>query len=316
MTGSTLRIIDISAQPAIEPAGLRAGAVPELRWLPIDDLVVDDTFQRPLTASNWKAIRRIADEFSWGKFAAVVASPIVGGKYSLIDGQHRTHAAKMAGFDQVPAMIVVLPPAEQAASFAAINGNVTAMSPFHVYRAALAADEKWALQARDVVAAAGCVLKTSHPSHANKKPRELYCIQLVRKYIDKGKGDVLRAGLVALAAQPGATVDHFTNGILEPWFLAIDAGGARVLRADLVGFCAQNDLVKIRDTMVRVSKQPDYRDRTIRDLTRAAYLTLLNRFVGPEALPALAPDSERDLGGRMAIIAAQENKAQKRVGLA
>lgn len=220
-----MRAIDISGQKPVDRDGVGAGAVPELRWLPIADLVVDDVFQRPIDRRGWLNIRRIAEGFSWGKFGAVMASPVVGGKYSLIDGQHRTHAAALAGFDHVPALIVVLAPADQAASFAAINGNVTAMTSFHVYKAALAAGEDWATRSRDAVAAAGCTLMSYHPSAARKKAREVYCIGVVRRMIAQGRADVVRAGLGALAALPGAGVEHFTHNILDPWFGALAAGG-------------------------------------------------------------------------------------------
>ena len=311
-----MRAIDISGQAAVNRDGVGAGAVPELRWLPISDLVIDDRFQRPLAVKNWLAIRRIAEGFSWGKFAPVVVSPIVGGKYSLIDGQHRTHGAALAGFDTVPAMIVVLAPTDQAASFAAINGNVTAMSAFHIYKAALAAETGWAIRARDAVAAAGCELMTYHPSTANKRPREVYAIQLVRRFVEKGQADVVRAGLGALSALPGVKADHFVNSVLDPWFLALAAGGGRMLAADLAGFCAAHDLVKVQNGLVGVSKHPEFRGRTIRDLTQSAYGALLSRFVGGTPLPVVVTGREDRVGARMAAVAAGERKAQARRGMA
>lgn len=43
-----MRVIDISGQATVNRDGVGAGTVPELRWLPISDLVIDDQFQRPL----------------------------------------------------------------------------------------------------------------------------------------------------------------------------------------------------------------------------------------------------------------------------
>ena len=191
----TVRGIDISGAAPVDREGIGAGAVPELRWIRIADLVIDEAFQRPLERRSWTAINRIAQGFSWGKFAPVVASPIVGGKYTLIDGQHRTHAAALCGFDAVPAMIVVLTPEDQAASFAAINGNVTAMSGFHVYKAALAAGEQWAVASRDAVQSGGCRLMTSHPSSKNRDPRDVYCIATVKRFVGKGLARVVHLAL-------------------------------------------------------------------------------------------------------------------------
>lgn len=317
-----MRGIDLSGLKAPERAGQSAGAVPELRWVAIADLVIDDTFQRPIEKHGWAAIARIAADFSWGKFAPVVVSPVVGGGYALIDGQHRTHAAALCGFDSVPAMVVVLSPADQAASFAAINGNVTRISAFHVLKAALAAGEPWAVSARDAVAAAGCVLMTYHPSHSAKRPGEVYCIQAVRRMIDMGRADVVSAGLRALSARIGAEtgvsagVEAFSESVLRPWFAAIMAGGGRMLDADLGGFCAAHDLVSIRDRMLVLSKDPESRGRTARDLTQSAYAILLGRFVGPGTLPAPVTGGEDALAARMAAMARSDVAAQRRRGVA
>lgn len=227
---TALREITTGGLVPIDPGDVRAGAVPQLGWIKIADLVIDDRFQRPLNKSNWAAIGRIAAAFSWGKFAPVVAAPIEGGRYALIDGQHRTHAAHLCGFESVPAMIVVLTPAAQAASFAAINGNVTHISTFHVYKAALAAGEHWAEACRDAVAAAGCELMTYNRSSTEKKPGQVYSVALIRRYVTVGKGAVVTRGLAAIAAHDWHHAEHFTDRVLDPWFAAIDAvpgGGAR-----------------------------------------------------------------------------------------
>lgn len=311
-----MRPIDISNMKPVVREGVGAGAVPELRWLAIADLVIDETFQRPIEKHGWQAIRRIADDFTWGKFAPVIAAPIVGGQYSLIDGQHRTHAAALCGFAHVPAMVVVLGPADQAASFAAINGNVTRISAFHVLKAALAAGEAWAVRARDAVAAGGCELMTYHPSAARKEPRQVYAIACIRRFVDKDRADVVRTGLGALAALPGASVEHFAEGILSPWLAALEAGGGRMLDADLAAFVAAHDPVRIRDGLIKVSKQPEYRGRSLRDLTQSAYAALLGKFIGPGNLPAIRPEGEDGVGARMAELACHEAKAQKRAGMA
>lgn len=89
-----------------------------------------------------------------------------------------------------------------------------------------------------------------------------------------------------------------------------------MLEADLAGFCAQNDLVRVRDGMVSVSKRPEFKGRTVRDLTQAAYSALLSRFVGAENLPVPAAEGEEQVGQRMAEMARAEAKAQRRAGVA
>lgn len=306
-----LREITAGPLAPLDPADVRAGAVPQLMWVKIEDLVVDDRFQRPLNKGNWAAIGRIAAAFSWGKFAPVVAAPIEGGRYSLIDGQHRTHAAHLCGFGSVPAMIVTLTPEAQAASFAAINGNVTQISTFHVYKAALAAGEHWAEACRDAVAAAGCELMTYNRSTSEKKPGQVYTIALVKRYVTAGRAGVVTRGLAAIAAHEWHDAEHFTDRVLDPWFAAIDAvpGGGQ----DLVTFAAENDLARLRDRMAVVAEQPENRGRSVRDLTTTVLTAMLKRRDVVANLPAPVADGEAAFAARMAADAAAAKKRRAAV---
>lgn len=83
---------------------------PQLLWLRIEDLVVDSRYQRPLNTGNWAAIRRIAKDFRWSRFSPVLVAPVEGGRYAVIDGQHRAHAAALCGIESIPAMVALVPP--------------------------------------------------------------------------------------------------------------------------------------------------------------------------------------------------------------
>jgi hypothetical protein len=125
-----------------------------LQWINIADLAVDPTYQRPIVGKGRKNVDRIARSFSWSCFAPVVVAPVEGGKFAIIDGQHRTTAAALAGFDTVPCQIVIAAQREQAAAFKAINGITTAISPMALQAAALIAQEPWAVEIADVCARA------------------------------------------------------------------------------------------------------------------------------------------------------------------
>jgi hypothetical protein len=121
-----------------------------LQWISISDLVIDPSYQRPIVGKGRRNVDQIARAFSWSCFAPVVVSPIEGGKFAIIDGQHRTTAAALAGFDTVPCQIVIAVQQEQAAAFKAINGITTAISPMALQAAALVAKEPWAVEMADV----------------------------------------------------------------------------------------------------------------------------------------------------------------------
>jgi ParB-like nuclease domain len=136
----------ISTESFERPKSVTAGAAPMLQWLKVVDLVVDPAYQRPIIGKGRQNVDRIARSFSWSCFAPVVVSPVQGGKFAIIDGQHRTTAAAILGFESVPCQIVVAAREEQAAAFKAINGTTTPISQMALHAAALVANESWAVQ--------------------------------------------------------------------------------------------------------------------------------------------------------------------------
>lgn len=214
----TLRTIDIGDREVMPAEVSRR---PELVWLRIADLLIDDRYQRELTDRSWRQIERIAKAFTWSHFSPVLVAP-VGDKFSIIDGQHRTHAAKLVGLTEVPAMLLDLDDAGQARAFAAVNGMATAVSAAQVYRAALLAGEPWAVEAEKSVEQAGAQLMAYNASAANKKPGEVYCVGWVREQIEAGRGALLTRALAAIAGS-GQRNDLFiwSYPFLKAWLLAL-----------------------------------------------------------------------------------------------
>jgi hypothetical protein len=144
----------ISTEGFQKPNSISAGAAPMLQWLKIVDLVVDPAYQRPIVGKGRRNVDRIARAFSWSCFAPVVVSPVEGGKFAVIDGQHRTTAAVLVGLDSVPCQVVIAAKEEQAAAFKAINGITTPISRMALHAAALVANEPWAVQLAEACACA------------------------------------------------------------------------------------------------------------------------------------------------------------------
>jgi ParB-like chromosome segregation protein Spo0J len=144
----------ISTEGFEKPKTVSPGAAPMLQWLCIADLIVDPAYQRPILGKGRRHVGRIAGNFTWACFAPVVVAPVEGGKFAVIDGQHRTTAAAVAGFDCVPCQIVIAAREEQAAAFKAINGITTPISRMALHAAALVAGEPRAIRLADVCARA------------------------------------------------------------------------------------------------------------------------------------------------------------------
>jgi hypothetical protein len=129
-----------------------------LQWVKIADLVVDPSYQRPIFGEGRRNVDRIARNFRWSYFAPVVVSPVEGGKFAIIDGQHRTTAAALVGIESVPCQVVIAGRDEQAAAFKAINGATTRISRMALHAAAVVANEQEALEIAEVCADAGVEL--------------------------------------------------------------------------------------------------------------------------------------------------------------
>ncbi|CAH1651730.1 Chromosome partitioning protein ParB [Hyphomicrobiales bacterium] len=142
----------VSTSPASQ---FLPGPAPMLGWIATEKLVIDDAYQREVGRRGRLNIQYIAEYFDWSKFAPVIVAPVAGGLFAIVDGQHRTTAAMVRGLAEVPCQIVQADRAQQAAAYAAVNGNVTKTTPQQLYHARLAAGDKRATELAQICAAAG-----------------------------------------------------------------------------------------------------------------------------------------------------------------
>jgi len=194
---TVLRAID--AKPLMAAAGtlppIDAGKQPFLEWISIAVLMVDPTYQRDITETGRRNILRIAREFEWSRFATVVVTPHLRGKYVIIDGQHRTTAAALRGIDKVPCQIVTADAAKQALAFAAINANVTKMSTIQLHAARVAAGDPEALRLKKVCAAGGVELLRYPLAAKQQKPGQTMAVVQLRQALDRFGEKALRVSL-------------------------------------------------------------------------------------------------------------------------
>jgi hypothetical protein len=131
------------------------GPAPMLTWIPTENFVVDDAYQREVGRRGRHNVDHIAENFDWSKFAPVIVAPVEGGLYAIVDGQHRTTAAMMRGIPEVPCQVVQADRAQQAAAYAAVNGNITKTTAQQLFHARLTAGEAGAVELAGICVAAG-----------------------------------------------------------------------------------------------------------------------------------------------------------------
>lgn len=267
----THRMIDIGDLPRVEAS---PGPAPMLQWIRIDQLVVDDSYQRPLGRSNWAAIQKIAANFLWSRFQPLLVAPIEGGKFAVIDGQHRAHAALLCGIREVPAVAVQVGREEQSRAFAWVNSQTIKVTSWQVYKAALAAREEWAVRAERAVSAAGCRLMTYHASSAHKQPGEVFCVVLIRKMIEAGMDESITAALAGLRACPAQNrVSGYSDYLLRDWIPAVHDTPVRNAEVLAEALAIRNPFKVIEDARLAIGKG------TPSDRARSALRSLISEAV-------------------------------------
>lgn len=158
--------------------------------------------------------------------------------FAIIDGQHRAHAAAMRGYKSVPCQIVQMSPVEQAASFAAVNGNITKVTALNLLKAALAAGEPWAVECDAIAKEGGCRLMLSTPSSKDRKPGQIYAARMFRKLVETRPREALIKALTILMQAEGYrdNSDLWDGSLLEPMLLAMTEFPEYLDRDDFVSF--------------------------------------------------------------------------------
>ena len=199
----TLDGLIVPELPEIDP-----GRPPKLGFVAIADLIVDPDYQRPISRAGRSNITRIARAFDWAKFSPIIVAPCLvpglTGRLAIVDGQHRTLAALMRGFERVPASTIEASRAGQASVFAAVNGNVTRMSPLNIFRAGLAAGDPEFVEIDRVCRAAG-VRVAPYPKAAHLMDAgETLSAAVLRRLMRQHGAEVLGLALACLMGGKGA----------------------------------------------------------------------------------------------------------------
>lgn len=148
------------------------GPRPELAWLPIDRLDVDAMYQRTIDShKSQRHIQRLTDNFVWRKFVVVVVKPKDGGRWEIIDGQHRVEAAKRCGEPLVPAVVIAgIDQVEAAEIFAAANRDRLPLSRQAIFKGEVLAGRPEAVTLKRLCDEAGLELLT-YPMAVKQTPR-------------------------------------------------------------------------------------------------------------------------------------------------
>lgn len=276
-------------RPSTIPDG---GAPPDLRWLDIDALYVDLSYQREVLRRGRRNIEKIASEFDWAFFAPVIVSPREGGDFfSIIDGQHRCAAAKLIGKTSVPCSIVVADVSKQAAAFRAVNANVTKMQPSHIHRAALRAGDPAAVELEEIATDGGAKILASPTSFDRMKRGETQALATLRHCAGRYGREVLVRALLALTQSNRDYRGMLNEGMIQALCREIEPL-PRMTREALSDIFEKIDL-KVVERAARVSHSAN--GGRIGDRLTEALRKQLAPLVARPAIQAPAPAAPRPL---------------------
>lgn len=212
------------------------GELPVLQYCPVEQLQIDETYQRSLEAANSiTLIRRIAMYWDWGLCQPLYVARRIDGRLYVVDGQHRLAAAKLRGdVWQLPCVVRSFESREQeAAAFVALNQERRPLSKLQIFKAALAAGDFEASQIVVAVDDAGLSIASTtnldtapHGSISNvgglQNCYRVHGLQVLTASLDvlaqSFKDQALRyagtifPGIVAIVAAELESDANFTNG--------------------------------------------------------------------------------------------------------
>jgi hypothetical protein len=280
------------------------GKRPELAWLPVAQLAVDHRYQRTLESRrSQNLIERIAKDFRWAAFQAVLATAKEGGAgWLVLDGQHRVEAARRCRIAEVPAVVVEAASlAEQAAAFARANTDRVAVNPYALFHARLVAGDAATAAVARRCKAAGIVIP-HYPIPADKlKPGETMALAAIAR-LPLNYGDAIAtAALDCLGrAYRGVAGGVCAPAIAGTAMLLRDAGPERreaVARA-IEAYLRGRSPAELRVAALRYRSAHGGREMD-------AYRALIKRAIGLELAPRrqaggfiAAPDRARLMAGR------------------
>lgn len=175
---------------------------PRVAHLSIETLVIDEGYQRALSAASLRLIRRIAERWDWNSYKPLSVAPCGEGRYEVVDGQHTALGAALNGaIETLPCLILSAETrAERAQAFVGINRDRIALTAHALFRARLASGDESAVSVWQAIEAAGVELRALFSVRDAAPAGGVSCIGTLLQIERQHGGDILRRSLAIGAA--------------------------------------------------------------------------------------------------------------------
>lgn len=176
------------------------GSLPVLQYCQPGQLAVDPTYQRELDGRSRQLILRIVKGWDWNLFQPLVVARRQDGALFVVDGQHRLEAARQRGdIQQLPCVIFQSAgEGDEAGIFVALNQERRPLTPFALWKGAIASGDEQALALQALLDQVG--LRFAGSADTEKlKPGEVNQVGRIRRWHARNGDAATRRALHALA---------------------------------------------------------------------------------------------------------------------
>lgn len=182
------------------------GRAPEIIYPRLDQLVVNEEYQRGLSKTSTKQIKRMASAWDWSSFktpnVAITEDP---DSFEVIDGQHTAIAAASNGHILIlPCLLVpAVTLREKAQGFLGVNLSKIGLTRQAIYNAQLASGDEIATSVQVALNASGCRVLALPPPDGKYSVGELMAIGTLMQLVQTKGGTRLRK-LLSMSKEAGA----------------------------------------------------------------------------------------------------------------
>lgn len=202
---------------SMAPQMSELGAKPELKWLLLEQLQVDNSYQRDTQSSASRAsIRYLKRNFCWANCGALIVCKDED-KYNVIDGQHRLEAARGRGDIQTLPCIVIsdMNIQNQALSFVQINRQRVSLTPMARFHAAVAAGDTLAVHAQGILDTAQIKVPRSPVFMGHTKPREMQAVGTLLTLVKAYSAEIIVWALQCIPEAYGDEVGQMRSHLIK-----------------------------------------------------------------------------------------------------
>jgi hypothetical protein len=195
------------------------GPKPELKWIPLTQLYVDQEYQRSAKSSKSQTnINYMRQNFSWAFCGALVVCYVKAKKqYAIIDGQHRYLVAKsLTGIAELPCLIINdLDVKHQAQSFVVMNTRRVKLHTLGAFHASVAAGVEDAVTLKAILDECKLAIPAYSRLKGDTHPREVQAVGALVSLLGKYSKNQIKWALTIIPEAYGDTKGQMRASLIK-----------------------------------------------------------------------------------------------------